>query len=106
MRKVIDERLRDPRLRYGSHCCSTLYYTCGVFDTADWSHRGDYIAKHGVNPDPASKSGRGVRIIGYSITAQAILTVIVLDHEGTTIGVNAWKANSKDQRRYEGTETS
>lgn len=94
-----------------------------MFDTADWSHRGDYIAKHGVNPveadetiadpdrvvlnpDPASKSGRGVRIIGYSITAQAILTVIVLDHEGTTIGVNAWKANPKDQRRYEGTETS
>ena len=73
-----------------------------MFDTADWSHRGDYIAKHGVNPveadeaiadpdrvvlnpDPASKSGRGVRVIGYSITAQAILTVIVLDHEGTTI---------------------
>lgn len=94
-----------------------------MFDTADWSHRGDYIAQHGVNPveadeavadpdrvvlkpDPASKSGRGVRIIGYSITAQAVLTVIVLDHEGTTIGVNAWQANPKDQRRYEGTETS
>jgi uncharacterized DUF497 family protein len=94
-----------------------------VFDTADWSHRGDYIAKHGVNPaeadeaiadpdrvvlspDPASKSGRGVRVIGYSITAEAILTVIVLDHEGSTIGVNAWKANPKDQQRYEGTETS
>jgi len=90
-----------------------------VFDTADWSHRGDYIAKHGVNPveadeaiadpdrvvlnpDPASKSGRGVRVIGYSITAQAILTVIVLDHEGTTIGVNARKANPKDQRRLRG----
>jgi hypothetical protein len=68
-----------------------------VFETADWSHRGDYIAKHGVTPDeadealadpdrvvikpdPASKSGRGVRII--------------------------WKANPKDQRRYEGTEES
>ena len=90
-----------------------------MFDTADWSHRGDYIAKHGVNPveadeaiadpdrvvlnpDPASKSGRGVRVIGYSITAQAILTVIVLDHEGTTIGVNARKANPKDQRRLRG----
>ncbi len=94
-----------------------------MFDRADWSHRGDYIAKHGVDPveadeaiadpdrvvlkpDPASKSGRGVRIIGYSITAQAVLTVIVVDHEGTAIGVNAWQANPKDQRRYEGTETS
>ena len=94
-----------------------------MFDTADWSHRGDYIAKHGVtpaeaeeaiadpdrvvlNPDPASKSGRGVRLIGYSITAQAMLTVIVFDDEGVTIGVNAWKANQKDQQRYEGTETS
>jgi hypothetical protein len=68
---------------------------------ADWSYRGDYIIRHGINPaeadeavadpdrvvlnpDPASKSGRGVRIIG----------------------VNAWKANLKDQRRYEGLETS
>lgn len=100
-----------------------MYYNARVFDTADWSHRGDYIAKHGVqpteadeaiadpdrvvlNPDPASKSGRGVRIIGYSITAQAVLPVIVLDEEGDTIGVNAWKANLKDRRRYEGTETS
>jgi uncharacterized DUF497 family protein len=89
----------------------------------DWSHRGDYIAKHGVSqaeaneaiadpdrvmlsPDPASKSGRGVRIIGYSITAQVVLTVIVLDDEGATVGVNAWKANEKDQQRYEGTEKS
>ncbi|HJT91928.1 MAG TPA: transposase [Mycobacterium sp.] len=88
---------------------------------ADWTHRGDYIAKHGVapvhadeaigdpdrvvvNPDPASKSGRGVRIIGYSITAQAVLTVIVLDDEGTTWGVNAWKANVRDQRLYRGEE--
>jgi hypothetical protein len=59
-----------------------------------------------LNPDPASKSGRGVRIIGYSITAEAILTVIVLDDAGVTIGVNAWTSNQIDQRRYEGTETS
>jgi uncharacterized DUF497 family protein len=84
-----------------------------VFDRADWSHRRDYIATHGVSPaeadeaiadpdrivldpDPASKSGRGVRIIGYSTTAQAVLTVIVLDDEGITVGVNAWNANQKD----------
>jgi hypothetical protein len=90
--------------------CFVVHYL--LFDTADWSHRGDYIAKHGVtpaeadeaigdparvvlNPDPASKSGRGARIIGYSITARAVLTVIVLDDEGVTAGVNAWTANQK-----------
>jgi hypothetical protein len=54
-----------------------------VYETADWSHRRDYIvAKHKVtsveadealadpdrvvlDPDPASKSGRSVRIIGH-----------------------------------------
>jgi uncharacterized DUF497 family protein len=69
-----------------------------VYETADWSHRRDYIvAKHGVTsveaddaladpyrvvlePDPASKSGRSVRIIGYSRSAQAVLTVIVVRH--------------------------
>lgn len=59
-----------------------------------------------IDPDPASKSGRGVRIIGYSITARAVWTVIVLDDEGITYGVNAWKANAKDLRRYLGTEES
>lgn len=95
-----------------------------VFDTVDWSHRRDYIvAKHGVtsveadeaiadpdrvvlDPDPASESGRSVRIIGYSTTAQAVLTVIVVEHESVTYGSNAWKANAKDQRRYNGTEES
>ena len=88
----------------------------------DWSHRRDYIiAKHGVtraeadeaiadpdrvvlDPDPASKSGRGVRIIGYSVLAQAVLTVIVVNEGDHTYGANAWRANAKDQRRYEGTE--
>lgn len=55
-----------------------MYYYTGVFEAADWTHRGYYILKHGVtpaeadealadperlviNPDPASKSGRSVR---------------------------------------------
>jgi hypothetical protein len=88
-----------------------------VFDCADWTHRGDYIGKRNltptmanqaladpnrlvINPDPASNSGRSVRIIGYSITAQALLTVIVLEDRGTTHGVNAWRANDRDQRNY------
>lgn len=90
-----------------------------MFETADWSHRGGYIAKHGtnpdvanealadpdrvvINPDPASKSGRSVRVIGFSITAQAVLTVIVIDDAGSTHGVNAWEANARDLRLYNG----
>ncbi len=84
----------------------------------DWSHRGDYVAlKHGVRPqeanealrdpervviapDPASKSGRGVRVIGWSHAHEAVLTVIVLEHEGVEYGVNAWLSSPTDQRRY------
>lgn len=88
-----------------------------MFETADWTHRGEYIAKHGtnpdvanealadpnrvvINPDPASKSGRSVRVIGFSITAQTVLTVIVIDDAGITHGVNAWEANARDLRLY------
>jgi len=56
--------------------------------TADWSERGEYmLARHGIHPawanealfdpdrvvitpDPASKSGRAVRTIGWSYTAK------------------------------------
>lgn len=89
-----------------------------MFTEVDWSKRGDYIiAKHDVtpavanealqdpmrvliDPDPASKSGDSVRIIGWSQSAGAVLTVIVLNYEGHEYGVNAWHANSTDQRRY------
>ena len=83
----------------------------------DWRHRGDYIAKHGltpdnadqafndpnrlvIDPDPASVSGRTVRIIGWATSAQLLVTVIVLPDEGIVWGVNAWPSNSTDQRRY------
>ena len=85
---------------------------------ADWSERGDYmLARHGIHPgwanealddperivivpDPASKSGRGVRTIGWSPTANRIITVITLVDEGHLYGVNGWVANSGDQRLY------
>jgi uncharacterized DUF497 family protein len=57
-----------------------------------------------LDPDPASKSGRGTRTIGYSPTVKSLVTLILLDNEGTTYGVNGWRSNSTDQRRYrEGT---
>lgn len=83
----------------------------------DWRHRGDYIAKHDmtpalaneavqdpnrlvIDPDPASHSGRSIRVIGWSHTLGQVVTVIVLPDEGTVWGVNAWPSNPTDQRRY------
>ena len=83
----------------------------------DWRHRGEYIAKHGltpgvadeafadpnrlvIDPDPASVSGRTIRVIGWSSSTGALVTVIVLPDEGVIWGVNAWPSNSTDQRRY------
>lgn len=86
-------------------------------DTIDWQHCGDYIAKHGltpdvadeafadpnrlvIEPDPASISGRTIRVIGWAASIQALVTVIVLPDSEVIWGVNAWRSNSTDQRRY------
>ena len=67
----------------------------------DWTERGEYIAKHGltpdiadeawldpdrlmIDPDPASISGRTIRVIGWSPTSAKLVTVIVLP-DGDTI---------------------
>jgi uncharacterized DUF497 family protein len=82
-----------------------------------WSKRGDYIAKHGITPEQAdealndanavifdpdynTKSGRQVRTLGYSPSAQAVLSVITLDNGDAVWGVNAWQSNSRDRRYY------
>ncbi len=59
-------------------------------------------------PDPASRSGHAVRVMGYSPSAGAVLTVILVNAEadpderpdGSWWGSNAWPANERDQRRY------
>lgn len=76
----------------------------------DWSKRGDYIwQRHGIRPawadeavhdggavrlrpDPASLSGDTVRLIGYSVVAQAILTVILLpgDKDQQELAASEW----------------
>jgi hypothetical protein len=84
---------------------------------ADWSKRGEYIiAKHQVapqqanealadpervviDPDYTSKSGIGIRTIGYSTSAQAVLTVITVEHEGIIYGATAFKA-TRDLKYY------
>jgi hypothetical protein len=52
------------------------------------------------DPDPASRSNRSVRVIGYSHSRRAILTVILVHRDdGTYYGANCWESNPADQRR-------
>ena len=52
--------------------------------------------------DAHSKSGRSARVIGYSHSRQAILTVILVHRDdGGYWGANGWESNASDRRRYE-----
>ena len=53
-----------------------------------------------IDPDPASKSGRSVRTIGYSSQASCLISVITVEEAGVTYGINGWKSNETDTRRY------
>jgi hypothetical protein len=92
-----------------------MHYDGQVFERVDWSRRGAYMhRKHGIapaiadealedpnrvviDPDYNSESGRSVRIIGFSVTAAEVITVIVLENDGTEYGVNGWAANERDR---------
>ena len=51
-------------------------------------------------PDPASKSGKSDRYIGWSTSRNELLVVIVI-HEGAILyGGNAWPANTTAKRIY------
>jgi hypothetical protein len=53
-------------------------------------------------PDPNSQSGRSVRVIGYSHSRRAVLTVILVHRDdGGYWGANGWEASTADRRRYE-----
>ena len=93
---------------------------------ADWGKRADYIgARHGISadwaddavddrhavwqvPGPASQSRLSVRVIGYSPSARAVLTVILVSADadpderpdGDWWGSNAWVSNQQDQCLY------
>jgi hypothetical protein len=54
------------------------------------------------DPDPTSKSGRSVRVIGYSHSRRAVLSIILVRRdEGGYCGANGWESNKSDRRRYE-----
>lgn len=51
-------------------------------------------------PDPASKSGKSDRYIGWSSSRNELLVVIVIHEDGVLYGANAWPANATAQRIY------
>jgi hypothetical protein len=97
-----------------------------VSPRVDWTKRAGYIrTRHALEPDwadeavadehaiwltpdPASRTGHAVRVIGYSVTAGIVLTVILVDPvadtaeqpEGDWWGANAWRANQRDRHLY------
>lgn len=54
----------------------------------------------GFIPDPKSRSGKSSRFIGFSPTAERVLVVIVVSHQGRQYGANCWPANTTDQNTY------
>jgi hypothetical protein len=51
-------------------------------------------------PDPASRSGKSDRYIGWSASRGELLVVIVVHDSGVLYGGNAWPANATAQRIY------
>lgn len=54
----------------------------------------------GCRPDPASQSGRSIRVIGYSPGARAVLVLILVEDEDRLVAASAWRANASHQGRY------
>ena len=95
-----------------------MHYDRQGFERADWTHGAAHMKdNHGITPEVAnqalgdpdrvvidpdynSRSGQSVRIIGFSVTADDIITVIVVVDDGTEFGANGWVSNSKDRSIY------
>lgn len=54
------------------------------------------------SPDPASRSKKSDRYIGWSSSRGEVLVVIVIRHHDQLFGGNAWAANSTQRALYEG----
>lgn len=95
-----------------------MHYDRQVFERVDWTYGAGHMkATHGItlevanqalgdpervviDPDYNSRSGQSVRIIGFSGTADDVITVIVVVDDGTEFGANGWVSNSKDRSIY------
>jgi hypothetical protein len=98
--------------------CNAMHYDSRVFERVDWTHGAPHMeASHGItpqfadealgdpdrvviDPDYNSRSGQSVRIIGFSTTADDLITVIVVVNDGVEYGANGWVSNAKDRRIY------
>ena len=96
--------------------CITMHYVVAMVETVDWSKREAHMwERHKVRPTEAnealadpnrvvidpdynSRSGEGIRIIGYSVSRDEVLSIIV--HRPTGYGLNGWPSNSTDRRYY------
>ena len=54
-----------------------------------------------LSPDPASRSGKSDRYVGWSRTRAEVLVVIVVRHDGRVYGGNAWPANDAHCKLYQ-----
>lgn len=59
-----------------------------------------------LTPDPASRSGKGVRTIGWAESTGRLITVITMATEdGHLYGVNASVSSARNARWYQEKET-
>jgi uncharacterized DUF497 family protein len=64
------------------------------------------IDRVAIDPDPASRSGQSVRVIGWSHTRAHLVTVILVRDGDKLWGANGWDSNTTDSRRYRQEEES
>jgi hypothetical protein len=115
--------------RAGPDAYDCIPYEELSIETVDWQHRADYIRQQslrkkqanefdvepewatetaldprGLVGDGGSDSGETVKVVGYSSGAGRVLTVLLMPKDrppdGDWWGVNAWSANSTDERKY------
>lgn len=55
-----------------------------------------------LDPDPKSSSGRSIRVIGYCLSREDLLTLILVRESGVEWlwGANAWPSNEGDRTVY------
>jgi hypothetical protein len=78
----------------------------GAFDIEpEWATEAALDPQRRFGLDPASKTGEGIRVIGRSVSAGRVLTVILIPEAhppvGEWLGVTAWVTKGRDLREYE-----
>lgn len=71
----------------------------------EWATEAALDPRARIGLDPASKTGEGIRVTGWSAGAGCVLTVILLPAahppSGMWLGATAWTTKSRDLREYE-----